>query len=145
MDRPRRPNSINPSHKKKFDLLGRQSSTSRMPANEQRPSFKKRHFRVMTFRLSFSIGAKLRPIEISGVLFAVLKRRVLQKRHRPPPDKSSGLSSVTALCPHEYKKLTRKFQMSKGNQPEKEEHTYSQTSRLEKPEEPQLRHMQERG
>jgi hypothetical protein len=47
-------------------------------------------------------------IETNGVLFAVLKRRVLQKRHRPLPDKTSGLSFDTAMYPHEYKNLHRK-------------------------------------
>jgi hypothetical protein len=59
----------------------------------------------MTFQLSLSNGARWRLIEINGVLFAVLKCRVLQKRHRPPHDKTSGLSSDTALYPHEYKNL----------------------------------------
>jgi hypothetical protein len=39
------------------------------------------------------------------VLFAVLKRLVLKKRHRPSLDKSSELSFDTAMCPHEYKNL----------------------------------------
>jgi hypothetical protein len=47
-------------------------------------------------------------IETSGVLFAVLKRRVLQKGHRPPPDKTSGHNFDTAIYPHEYKNLRGK-------------------------------------
>jgi hypothetical protein len=60
----------------------------------------------MTFQLNFSNGATLRLIEINGVLFAVLKSRAQQKRHRPPHDKTSGLSSDTALYPNKYKNLT---------------------------------------
>jgi hypothetical protein len=50
----------------------------------------KRPFRVMTFQPSSSNGARCLPIETNGVLFAVLKRQVLQKRHRPYPDKTTG-------------------------------------------------------
>jgi hypothetical protein len=46
--------------------------------------FWKRHFRVITFQPCFS----------NGVLFAVLKCRAQQKRHRRPHDKISGLSFV---------------------------------------------------
>jgi hypothetical protein len=53
----------------------------------------------MTFQLSLSNGARLRLIAINGVLFAVLKCRERQTRHRPPAEKTSGLSSDTA----EYK------------------------------------------
>jgi hypothetical protein len=59
----------------------------------------------MAFQMSFSNSAGWRLIETNGVLFAVLKRRVLQKRHRPPPDKASGLSFDTAMYPREYKNL----------------------------------------
>jgi hypothetical protein len=52
-----------------------------------------------------SNDARLRLIEINGVLFAALKCRAQQKRHRPPHDKTSGLSFDTALYPHEYKNL----------------------------------------
>jgi hypothetical protein len=45
------------------------------------------------------------PFETNGVLFAVLKRRVLQKKHRHPPDMTSGLSLDTVMYPHEYKNL----------------------------------------
>jgi hypothetical protein len=62
-------------------------------------------FRVTTFQLSLSNGARWRLIELNGVIFAVLKYRVLQKRHRPPRDKTSGLSFDTALYPYEYKNL----------------------------------------
>jgi hypothetical protein len=37
-----------------------------------------------------------------------LKRRVQQKRHRTPPDKTPGLSFDTAMFPHEYKILHEK-------------------------------------
>jgi hypothetical protein len=40
----------------------------------------KSHFGVMTFQPSLSNGARFPLIEIIGVLFAVLKRRVLQKK-----------------------------------------------------------------
>jgi hypothetical protein len=59
----------------------------------------------MTFQPSASNGARWRLIETNGVLFAVLKRRVLQKRHQPPPEKISGLSFDTAMYPHKYKNL----------------------------------------
>jgi hypothetical protein len=73
------------------------------------------------------------------------KRRVQQKRHRPPPDKTSGLIFNTAMYHHEYKKLPRKTQMSKQNeQKERKIYTYSQTSRLENPEELQLHHNHEK-
>jgi hypothetical protein len=67
----------------------------------------------MTFQLSLPNGARLRLIEINGVLLAVLKSRAQQQRHRPSPDKSSGLSFDKALYTQKYKKLTRKSQMSK--------------------------------
>jgi hypothetical protein len=70
----------------------------------------------MNFQLISLNGARWQLIEINGVLFADLKFWVRQKRHRPRHDKTSGLSFGTALCPHEYKKLTRKFQMSKQNE-----------------------------
>jgi hypothetical protein len=57
----------------------------------------------MTFQPSSTNGARWQLIETNGVLFAVLKRRVLQKGHLPHPDKTSGLSFDTALYPHEYK------------------------------------------
>jgi hypothetical protein len=69
----------------------------------------------MTFQPSLPNGARWRLIETNGVLFAVLKRRVLQKRHRPPSDKKSGLSFDTAMYPQEYKNLL-KLQMSKQNE-----------------------------
>jgi hypothetical protein len=63
----------------------------------------------MTFQLSSSNGVRWRLIEINGLLFAVQKRQVLQKIHRPPPDKSSGLSFDTAMYPHEYETLHGKL------------------------------------
>jgi hypothetical protein len=60
----------------------------------------------MTFQPSLSNGARWRLIEINGVLFAVLKCRVQQKRHQTPHDKTSGLSFDTAMYPHEYKTYT---------------------------------------
>jgi hypothetical protein len=60
----------------------------------------------MTFQLSLSNGARWRLIEINGVLFAVLKCREQQKRHRPPHDKTSGLSFDTAMYPQEYETYT---------------------------------------
>jgi hypothetical protein len=68
----------------------------------------KRPFWVMTFQLSSSNGARWQLIETNGLLFAVLKHRVLQKRHRPPPDKTSGHNFDTAMYPHEYKNLQGK-------------------------------------
>jgi hypothetical protein len=53
----------------------------------------------MTFKPSSSNGARWLLIEINGVLFAVLKCRVQHKRHRPPHDKTSGLSFDAALPP----------------------------------------------
>jgi hypothetical protein len=50
-----------------------------MPTIELGPNSEKRSFRVMTFQLSFSDGARWQLIEINGVLFAVLKCRVLRK------------------------------------------------------------------
>jgi hypothetical protein len=63
----------------------------------------KRPFRVMTFQPSSSNDARWRLIETNGVLFAVIKRLVLWKRHRPPPETTSGLSFDTTMYPHEYK------------------------------------------
>jgi hypothetical protein len=93
----------------------------------------------MAFKICFSNGARLRLIEINGVLFVVLKYRVQQTRHRPPNDKTSGLSSDTALYPHKYNNL-HKFQMSNQIKTKREKNTFSQTSRLENPEELQLHH-----
>jgi hypothetical protein len=76
--------------------------------------------------------------------FAVLKRRVLQKRHRPPLDKTSGLSFDTPMYLHEYKNVHEKLQMSKQNEQKEREKTYNQTSRLENPEELQLHHNHEK-
>jgi hypothetical protein len=39
-------------------------------------------------------------IEISGVLFAVLKYEAQQKRNRPPPEKIPGLNSDAASAGH---------------------------------------------
>jgi hypothetical protein len=50
-------------------------------------------------------GASWQLIETNGVLFAVLKRRALQKRDRPHPDKTSGKNFDTAMYPHAYKNL----------------------------------------
>jgi hypothetical protein len=55
--------------------------------------------------VSLSNGAGLRLIEINGMLFALLKGRAQQKRHQPPPDKASWLSSEAALYPHKYTNL----------------------------------------
>jgi hypothetical protein len=60
----------------------------------------------MTFQPSFENGARLRLIEIIGVLLTVLKCRVRQNRHRPPHDKASWLSFDTALYPHDYRNYT---------------------------------------
>jgi hypothetical protein len=65
----------------------------------------KRPFRVTTFQLSLSNSARWQLIAINGAQFALLKCRMQQKRHRPPPDKTSGLSSYNALCHHKYKNL----------------------------------------
>jgi hypothetical protein len=62
-----------------------------------------RPFRVMTLQPSSSNGARWKLFETNGVLFAVLKLRVLQKRHLPPPDITSGHNFDTAMYPHEYK------------------------------------------
>jgi hypothetical protein len=59
------------------------------------------------------------------VLFAVLERRVLQKRHRPPPDKTSGLSFDAAIYPQEYKNFHAKLQMSKQNEEKVGEKIYT--------------------
>jgi hypothetical protein len=75
-----------------FYLSGRQPRNSHM-----RPSSKLKKGLHM-------LEGHLKP-ELNGVRFAVLKRRVLQKRHRPPPDMTSGLSVDTAMYPHEYKNL----------------------------------------
>jgi hypothetical protein len=85
----------------------------------------------MTFQPSSSNGARLRLIEINGVLFAVLKRRAQQKSHRPPPGETPGLSSDTALYPHKNKKLL---------EIPNEQIKRTKTSRLEKPEGVQLHH-----
>jgi hypothetical protein len=50
----------------------------------------RRHF-------GFPTLARWRLIETNGVLFVLLKCRVQQKRHRPPHDKTSGLSFDTAI------------------------------------------------
>jgi hypothetical protein len=76
MDMPRRPDAIEPSQKKNLDLLGRQSSTSRVPTNELGPSSLKRNLWVMTCQVGLSNGARMRLIAINGVLFAFLKSRV---------------------------------------------------------------------
>jgi hypothetical protein len=80
----------------------------------------------MTFQLSSSNGARWRLIETNGVLLAVLKRRLLQKRHIPPPEKTSGLSFDTEMYPHEFKNLYPKLQMSKQNE-QKERKKYIQS------------------
>jgi hypothetical protein len=80
----------------------------------------------MIFQLSLPNGARWRLIETNGVLFAVLKRRELQKRHRTPNDKTSGLIFDTALYPHENKILTRKLEVSEQNE-EKERKKYIQS------------------
>jgi hypothetical protein len=67
----------------------------------------------MTFQPSSPNGARWWLIETNGVLFAVLKRRVLQMRHRPPPDMTSGHNFDTAMYLHKYKKLTQKTHISK--------------------------------
>jgi hypothetical protein len=70
---------------------------------------------------------KLRLIAISCVLFASLKDRARQKRHRPPPDKKSRLSSDMAFYAHEH--FTYKYQVQLQRTIEsKHKH---QTSRLE--------------
>jgi hypothetical protein len=124
------PFSINPSPNKNLDLLGRQSSTLRVPANELGAELWKSKCWVMTSQLSPSNGERFSLIKINGVLFVVLKCRSLHKRHRPPPDRTSGLSFDTALylmttqtnteIPDEQIKRTKR-----------EKNRYSQTSRLE--------------
>jgi hypothetical protein len=61
----------------------------------------KRHFWMMALQLNFWNGARLRLIAVNGVLFVVRKGRARQKKHRFPPDRTSGLSSDTALHPRE--------------------------------------------
>jgi hypothetical protein len=105
----------------------------------------KRPFRVTTFQRSSPNGARWRLIETNGVLFAVLKGRVLQKRHRPPPDKTSRLSFDTAMYPHEYTNLHGNSRWAnKMNKKREKLYIYSQTSRLENPEELQQRHNHEK-
>jgi hypothetical protein len=93
----------------------------------------------MTFQPSSSAGATLRLIEINGVLFAVLTCRVQQKKHRPPHDKTSGLSFDKALYLMSTKtyteipdEQTNRTKREKINLTKK---TCSQTSRLKNPEE----------
>jgi hypothetical protein len=79
----------------------------------------------MTFQLSLSNGARWRLIETNGVLFEVHNFRAQQKRHRPYPDKTSGLSTDTALTlistktntkiPDEQAKEQRKRKQSDHN------------------------------
>jgi hypothetical protein len=57
----------------------------------------KSNFRVMTSQLTLSMCARLRPIEINGVLSTDLKCRVQQPRHWPPHDETSGLSFDAAI------------------------------------------------
>jgi hypothetical protein len=57
------------------------------------------------FRPSFSNGARFWLFKINGILFLVVKRRVLHKRHRTPTDKTSGLRFDTEMYPHEFKNL----------------------------------------
>jgi hypothetical protein len=110
----------------------------------------KRNFWVMTFQVSLSNGARLRLIEINGALVISILTglvwvfREWQKRHRPPSDKASGLSSDTALYHYKYKKLTWKCLMSKWNEHRKRKNTYSQTSQLEISKELQLLHKHEK-
>jgi hypothetical protein len=60
------------------------------------------------------------------------KRRVLQKRHRPPPDKTSGHNFETAMYHHEYKNLHGKPRWAgKMSRKREKKNTNSQTSRLE--------------
>jgi hypothetical protein len=66
----------------------------------------------MTFQPSLSNGARLRLIEINGVLFAVIECRMKKKRQRPPHDKTSGLSFDTAMYPHKYKNLHRNSRLA---------------------------------
>jgi hypothetical protein len=79
----------------------------------------KRPFKELTFQPSSPNGARLRLIEINGVLFAFIKCRMQRKRHRTPShDKTSGLSFDTTMYPHEYK---RELQMNKQNERKKTE------------------------
>jgi hypothetical protein len=100
----------------------------------------KRPFRGMTFQTIPSNGARWRLIETICVLFAVLKRRLLQKRHRPPPEKTPGLNFNTAtVYPHEYKNLHGNHRWANTiNRKREKNNTFSQISRLETPEELQL-------
>jgi hypothetical protein len=98
----------------------------------------------MTFQLRLSNGARWRLIETNGVLFAVLKRRVLQKRRRPPTSMTSGLRFDTAMYPHEYKNLHGNSRRANKTNKKREKKSYSQTSRLENPEELQLHHKNEK-
>jgi hypothetical protein len=66
--------------------------------------------------------------------------RVLQKRHRPLHDKASELSFDTAMYLHEYKNLHENTRWESKMNRNREKNTYSQTSRLENPEELQLHH-----
>jgi hypothetical protein len=65
---------------------------------------------------------------------------VLQKRHRPPHDMTSGLSFDTALYPNKYKNLHGNSRWASNKNKKSEKNIYSQTSRLENPEELQLHH-----
>jgi hypothetical protein len=51
-------------------------------------------------------------------------KMIIYKRHRPPPDKTSGLSFDTAMYPHEYKTYTETpDEQAKRIEREKKNHT----------------------
>jgi hypothetical protein len=85
----------------------------------------------MTCKVSLSNDARLRLSAINGVLFAILKCRAQHKRHRPPPEKPSGLSSNMALSSHQYNPQTG-LPYEQMKRTKKEKNSYSQTSWLEK-------------
>jgi hypothetical protein len=86
----------------------------------------------MKFQARLPNCARLRQIEINGMLLAVLKCRAQQKRHRPPHDKTSGLSFDTALSDEQ------------ANEQKERKKSFSETSQLENPEELQLHHNHEK-
>jgi hypothetical protein len=89
----------------------------------------KRPFRIITFQPTSSNGARWRLIEINGVLFAVLKCRVQQKRYRHPHDKTSGHNFETAMYHHEYKNLHRNSRWA-NKMDKRNKESNNKTSRL---------------
>jgi hypothetical protein len=99
-----------------------------MPTNELGPNFLKKALQSNDLPTEFANlpnGAGLQLVEINGILLAVLKCRVQQKRNRPPHEKTPGLSSDTELCPHKYQNLLGNSRCANETNKEREKCTQS--------------------